>query len=139
MTKSYLLGVLHDATERKTTYRVAQKSCEYIELLARGIKLHGCSAWIYKEGRERDVYVVEFSKSVLNGFKLKTREDKIDYIRGYFDAEGGIAKDPRVAFYIYFAQKDLNDLLELKSYLEELGITCGKVHNPSKKADPYYW
>jgi len=40
---------------------------------------------------------------------------------------------------LYFAQKDLSDLQEVKSYLEELGIVCGKIHNPSKKADPEYW
>ncbi len=42
-------------------------------------------------------------------------------------------------YYLYFAQKDLSDLQEVKSYLEELGIVCGKMHNPSKKADPEYW
>jgi hypothetical protein len=44
-----------------------------------------------------------------------------------------------VRFYIYFAQKDLQDLNKVKNYLEELGIECGKVHNPSKRIDPNYW
>jgi hypothetical protein len=38
MTKAYLLGVLHDATERKTTYRIAQKSRKYIDFLVREIE-----------------------------------------------------------------------------------------------------
>jgi hypothetical protein len=127
MTEAYLLGALHDATERKTTYRIAQKSKAYIEFLAKGIKSLGRKAWMYREGKSRNLYVVEFSKSLLKGAKIRFRQDKIDYIRGYFDAEGGIARNPKVRYYLYFAQK------------EELGIACGKVHNPSKKVDPRYW
>lgn len=139
MTKAYLLGALHDATERKTTYRIAQKSEAYVEFLAEGIRSLGRKAWMYKEGKSRNLYVVEFSKSLLKDTKIRSRQDKVDYLRGYFDAEGGVARDPRVRYYLYFAQKDLSDLQEVKSYLEELGIVCGKIHNPSKKVDPGYW
>ena len=139
MTKAYLLGALHDATERKNTYRISQKSSGYVEFLAKGIQSLGRKAWTYKEGKTRDVYVVEFSKSLLKGTKIRSRQNKIDYIRGYFDTEGGIAKNPKVRYYLYFAQKDLNDLREVKGYLEELKIVCGKIHNPSKKVDPDYW
>ncbi len=139
MTKAYLLGALHDATERKTTYRIAQKSTEYVEFLAEGIKSLGRKAWTYREGKSRNLYIVEFSKSLLKGAKIRSRQDKIDYIRGYFDAEGGIARNPKVRYYLYFAQKDLSDLQEVKDYLEELGIACGKIHNPSKRVDPDYW
>jgi DNA-binding transcriptional regulator WhiA len=139
MTKAYLLGALHDATRRKTTYRIAQKSKEYIEFLAEGIKSLGRKAWIYKEGKLRNLHVVEFSKSLLKEAKIRTRQDKIDYIRGYFDAEGGIARNLKVRYYLYFAQKDLSDLRELKGFFNDLGIACGKIHNPSRKADPNYW
>lgn len=139
MTKAYLLGALHDATERKTTYRIAQKSKVYIKLLAEGIKSLGQKAWVYQEGKTRNLYIVEFSKSFLRGVKINSRQDKIDYVRGYFDAEGGVARDLKVDYYLYFAQKDFNDLRQVKQYLEELGIACGKIHNPSKKADPDYW
>jgi hypothetical protein len=139
LTKAYLLGALHDATERKTTYRISQKSKEYVELIAKGIMALGRKAWVYQEGQNRNVYVVEFSKSILNGFKLKTQQDKVDYIRGYFDTEGGIAKSKRVRYYIYFAQKDRKDLEEVKRYLEELKLNCGKTHNPSKRVDPDYF
>ena len=27
----------------------------------------------------------------------------------------------------------------MKSYLEELGISCGAIHNPSRKVDSHYW
>lgn len=139
MTKTYLLGALHDATERKTTYRISQKSKRYIDFLARGIRKLGRNAWVYQEGKTRELFIVEFSKSLLIGVKIKTKQDKIDYIRGYFDTEGGIARSLKVRYYIYFAQKNLTDLKEVKKYLEELNISCGKIHNPSRSADPNYW
>lgn len=139
LTIAYLLGVLHDSTERKTTYRISQKSEKFVRLIAQGIKNLGRKSWVYREGKTRDVYVVEFSKSLLKGFRITTRQDKVDYIRGYFDAEGGITKSTKVRYYIYFCQKDKKDLEQVKSYLEELSISCGAIHNPSKKVDPHYW
>ncbi len=139
MTKAYLLGALHDATERKTTYRISQKSKEYVKFIAKGIKALGRKAWVYREGKDRNVYVVEFSKSWLKGFKLKTLKQKVDYIRGYFDTEGGITKSIKVRYYIYFAQKDRKDLSQVRSYLKDLKISCGKIHNPSKRVDPDYF
>jgi len=139
MTKAYLLGALHDATERKNTYRIAQKSKTYIKFLAKGIKSLGKSAWIYQEGRSRKLFIVEFSKSLLKDTKIENWQDKIDYVRGYFDAEGGVSRSAKVNYYLYFAQKNLDDLKEVKIYLKELGIYCGQLHNPSKKVDPHYW
>ena len=83
--------------------------------------------------------MVEFSKSLLKDFKIKTKQDKVDYIRGYFDAEGGITKSTKVRYYLYFCQKDKKDLQQVKLYLEEFGINCGAIHNPSQKVDPNYW
>lgn len=139
ITIAYLLGVLHDATERKTTFRISSKSQEYCLLLKNEIMRLGRKAWVYKEGRDRNVWIVEFSKSLLINAKIISMQDKIDYVRGYFDTEGGISKSKSVRYYIYFAQKDKNDLMQVKSYLEEFGIFCGKLHNPSKKVDPNYW
>lgn len=70
---------------------------------------------------------------------MKTDKDKIDYIRGYFDAEGGVARTGKVRYYLYFAQKNLSDLTQVRNYLMEQSIACGKIHNPSKKVDPNYW
>ena len=139
MTKAYLLGVLHDATTRKTTFRISQKSKKYIDYLAKGIKSLGGSAWTYKEGKNRQVYIVEFSRSFLLNITIQSINDKIDYVRGYFDTDGGIAKQSTVRYYIYFAQKNLDDLVEVKNYLQELKIVCGKIHNPSRNVDPNYW
>ena len=139
VTKSYLLGALHDGTSRKTTYRISQKNLEYINLLAKGIKKFGKSAWVYREGKTRDLYVVEFSKSLISGTIIISGNEKIDYVRGYFDAEGGIAHSSKVRYYLYFCQRNLADLKQVKAYLEELGISCGVIHNPSRKIDPNYW
>lgn len=139
ISKCYLLGILHDSTVRKTTYRVATKNHDFAEVLKSGIKLFGRSAWIYKEGKNRNLWIVEFSKSLLNGEKIISKQNKLDYIRGYFDAEGGIAKDPNIRFYLYFCQKNRNSLIEVKKYLSEFGIQSGVIHNPSKKVDSEYW
>ena len=139
LTKAYLLGLLHDATETKYTFRIAQNNREFTKTIQNGILALGYKAWVYKEGKNRNVFVTEFSKKLLDEFVIKTLEDKKDYIRGYFDAEGGIAKNANVRFYLYFAQKNLNDLREVKRYLSDINIQCGKTHNPSKRVDPHYW
>ena len=139
ISKCYLLGVLHDATVRKTTYRIATKSNDFAKVLKSGIKILGSRAWIYKEGKNRNLWIVEFSKSLLRDVKLKSKQNRIDFIRGFFDAEGGIAKEPKIRFYLYFCQKNKKVLLIIKKYLSDLGIKSGVIHNPSKKIDPDYW
>ncbi|OGC56609.1 hypothetical protein A3H26_01815 [candidate division WWE3 bacterium RIFCSPLOWO2_12_FULL_36_10] len=139
ITKSYLLGILHDATERKYTFRISQKSEEYIKFLSRGIEELGYSAWTYREGKTRNVYIVEFSKRLLEDVNLENLEDKRDYIRGYFDAEGSVPKDSNSRYYVYFSQKNLKDLSILQSYMFEFGLDCGRIHIPSQKVDPDYF
>ena len=130
--------MLHDSTEREYTYRISQNNRELIRKLSSIIDDLGFNSWIYEEGN-RGVHVVEFSKQILKGFEIKSKLEKRDYIRGYFDAEGGIPKSPSVRFYIYFAQKDKKDLEEVKNFLGEHDISTGKIHRPSKKAKPDYW
>ncbi|MFQ6129262.1 MAG: LAGLIDADG family homing endonuclease [Candidatus Hadarchaeaceae archaeon] len=139
MTKAYLLGVIHDATERKYTYRLSQKNESFIKFIAGIIRKMGHNAWTYKEGKTRQVYVVEFAKSILRGIRIKNKRQKKDYIRGYFDAEGSVPKTSEAELYIYFAQKNISDLRQVQRYLESLDVKCGKIHNPSKRADPNYW
>jgi hypothetical protein len=139
VTKAYLLGLIHDATERKLTFRIAQKNEGFLHFLAKEISLLGIKAWIYKEGKTRQVWILEFSKKHLTGIKLETKKDKIDYLRGYFDAEGGIAKDPKVRFYLYYCQKNFEEMIQVKSMLEDLKISCGAIHNPNRERDPDFW
>jgi len=137
--KAYLLGAIHDATERKLTFRISQKYKTYPMFIKKLLGRVGKKAWVYKEGKDRKVYIVEFSKSFLNGPKINSLEEKKYYIKGYFDSEGGITKNPSLRFYIYFAQKDKADLEEVRNFLLELGISCGVIHNPSRRIDPNYW
>lgn len=139
ITKAYLLGMLHDGTKHKTTYRIAQKGESFAKMLSLGIKRLGGRAWVYQEGKRRDVYITEFSQSLLHRVIINTNQEKLDYVRGYFDAEGGIPRSSNVRFYIYFAQKNFDDLKQVKTILEEFNIHTGVIHNPSKNIDPKYW
>ena len=130
---------MHDGTVRPRTLRISQREQGYVLSLKRRIIAVGGRAWTYKEGRERHVHVVEFSRNFLDGHRIRTGQDVIHYVRGYFDAEGGIAASPRVAPYVYFAQKDRNDLHRLRVFVTGLGISCGQIHNPSVRVDPDYW
>lgn len=58
ISKAYILGALHDGTERRLTFRICQKSEEYIDLLARGVRSFGGNAWTYKEGKTRRLYYI---------------------------------------------------------------------------------
>ena len=57
------------------------------------LKEVGENSWIYREGKERSVYVLETaSKKLSMDFdlnSLNTEDQKIACLRGYFDAEGG--------------------------------------------------
>ena len=138
MSKAYLLGALHDGCETRYTYRISQKYEEYVKDVANLVKSTGYGAWTYREGN-RNVFVVEFSKSALSGFEITSIQDKADYARGYFDAEGSVPIKENARMYIYFCQKNRKDLEEVKAFLRELGISCGVTHNPSPKKDPDYW
>ena len=139
ITKAYLLGLIHDATKRKTTYRIAQKNADFLKKVSGQMKFLGINSWIYREGKSRNVWILEFSSKFLDGTKIVNKQNRIDYLRGYFDAEGGIAKLPSVRFYLYYCQKNKQELVQLKSYLKTLGISCGVIHNPSRLRDPDFW
>lgn len=61
------------------------------------------------------------------------------FARGYFDAEGGVPVQQSSRFYIQLVQKDHSDLDRLRRILEQAGICCGRLHNPSRRSDPDYW
>lgn len=139
ITKPYLLGLMHDSTKSRYTYRLCQKSLSFLETIRLGIHNMGSKAWIYKEGKNRYVYVLEFARSLLKDVAVSSQRDKIDYIRGYFDAEGSVPRNLSARYYIYFCQKSYSDLEQVQKYLSEFGIACGKIHVPSKNVDPNYF
>ena len=143
--KAYLLGALHDGTfSCNKRFRFSQKGIEWLKVLQNFLKNLGYNSWIYKEGKNRnEMYILEtlakFLDFKFNPLKLKSKKEKISYLRGFFDAEGGIPKNKRDDFYIQLVQNEKSKLIKLKNILNNLDINTGKIHNPSKKVDPDYW
>ena len=145
ITIAYLQGILGDATYNRIhkTHRISQANRDWLEKIKDMLSGIGYKSWIYKEGKNRNVYVLETTSKELSldfdPMKLQSDAEKIAYVRGYFDAEGGTAHDEKVRFYLQFAEKNKDRLEKVKNLLEGLGIDCGRVHCPSQKVDPYYW
>ena len=141
--KAYLLGALHDATfSSNRRFRFSQKGTKWLKLLKSLLKKIGYNSWIYREGKNRSVYVLEtlapFLDFKFNPLKFASKIEKINYLKGFFDAEGGIPKNNK-KFYIQLVQSDREKLRKLKNLLKELKIETGNIHNPSKRIDPDYW
>ena len=118
--RAYLLGALHDGSlNKKKRFRITQKGKGWLEILKILLKQIGYNSWIYKEGRERKVYALETLANFLdfefNPLKLRKSGEKIGYIRGFFDAEGGIPKKTKDRFYIQLVQNDKDKLEKLKN------------------------
>lgn len=136
--RCYLLGAMHDGTRHGTTLRIGQREEAYVLFLKALIEGCGGKAWTYREGKERNLFIVEFSASFLGVVHIRSLEDRMHYARGYFDAEGGVPSTSE-GRYLYFAQKDRQDLARLRTILLGLGLCCGRLHNPSRAEDPDYW
>jgi hypothetical protein len=145
VTEAYLLGALHDGTYnvRRKTHRFSQSNIGWLRILKQQLALAGYKGWIYKEGKTRGVYVLETSAKFLdisfNPQNLATLDEKIAYIRGFFDAEGGIPRQLSARFYIQLVQKDRSKLEWIHTELKGIGINCGVIHIPSKRIDPDYF
>ena len=140
---AYLNGALHDASLNKgKRFRFVQKYVDWLEKLKKLLEEIGYRSWIYKEGKNRNLYVLETLCKELNfAFNpnnLKTDREKIMYLRGFFDAEGGVPRIPG-RFYVQLVQKDYQKIAAIKQLLIDLKIESGKIHNPSHKVDPNYW
>jgi hypothetical protein len=143
--QAYLQGALHDGTRSGLhhTHRFSQKGTEWLSRLAAILAAFGHRSWMYQEGKARTVFVLETSASFLDvDFDpdcLSSQQEQMAYVRGYFDAEGGLPQSPEARFYIQLTQKDRAELEKVKQILETLGIACGKMHNPSARIDPDSW
>lgn len=137
--RAYLLGALHDATISRLhrTVRFGQSNRDWLESLSILLEGLGRRSWIYREGRNREFWVLETSASWLK--EASAVDDSLAYARGYFDAEGGVPRDPDARFYIQFVQKNRPDIEQLRGVLIEAGIRCGRLHNPSRSVDPDLW
>jgi intein-encoded DNA endonuclease-like protein len=143
--EAYLQGALHDGTRSRIhkTHRISQKGTDWLGLLQAILRAIGHKSWVYREGKTRDVYVLETCAEFLDidydPDRLTTIGERLAYVRGYFDAEGGLPRSSRVRFYIQFSQKDRQELDKVKAILESQGIACGDTHNPSCRMDAGYW
>lgn len=63
----------------------------------------------------------------------------VSFVRGYFDAEGGMPRVARARLYLQLSQKNRAGLETLIEILEHEGIACGRLHQPSIAVDPDYW
>ena len=144
-TKAYLQGALHDGTfnHYNKRFRYCQAGTDWLNILRDCLKITGYNSWIYREGKTRNVFVLEtlaeFLNIAFNPLLLKTIGERKAYLRGFFDAEGGIPRNPNARFYIQLVQNDKEKLVKLKTLLNELEIITGVIHNPSKAVDPDYF
>ena len=143
--QAYLQGALHDGTrsDLHNTHRISQKGIGWLSQLSSLLAEMGHKSWMYREGKTREVYVLETTAHFLDTDYdpdlLVTDAERIAYVRGYFDAEGGLPRSPEARLYIQFTQKDRSELEQVKTILESMGIECGEVHTPSAEVDPDYW
>jgi hypothetical protein len=139
---SYLFGAAHDATisPRHNTVRFGQADVDWLDVPRLLLKERGQKAWMYREGSARRFWVLETSaRWFADRPACSTPEERRAYARGYFDAEGGIPRNVAARFYIQFVQKDRADIVNLRTILEEEGVACGKLHQPSRATDHPVW
>jgi len=134
----YLDGASRDGTFSRLhrTLRISQKGLEWLLVLQGALERLGARSWHYREGT-RDVWTLE--TCWMGSCQPCAPAEAAAFARGYFDAEGGVPRSPDARFYVQFVQKDLQDLSRVRTDLESLGLSCGRLHNPSVAVDPHYW
>jgi hypothetical protein len=143
--EAYLQGALHDAT-RSTLHRsirFCQSEPSWLDLVGTALSLLGHRSWMYREGRARNLWVLETTARFLSldfdPLPLIGTPHGLSYVRGYFDTDGGMPRNPIARLYLQLCQKDRGSLESVVEILESWTILCGRVHNPSVGVDPTYW
>lgn len=142
--EAYLVGASHDGTwnQQHKTFRFTQREREWLELIQGLLGILDRHSWLYREGKQRSVWALETTYRPQSDVWHRLphqRHEWIGYIRGFFDAEGGIPKNATSRFYVQFVQKNREKLEAIRLQLGKLGISSGVVHNPSRRVDPEYW
>ena len=137
---AYLSGAARDGTfsRRHNTWRLSQRSEEWLRDIRAILNRLGAKGWIYRES-QRSVWTLETTFDLAPFSYPKSSRTRRAFARGYFDAEGGVPREKTARFYVQFCQKNLADLAVVHSSLEKEGISCGRLHNPSMRVDPEYW
>lgn len=136
--RSYLAGASRDGTFSRlhNTLRISQKGAEWLEVLKAALEKLGARSWMYQE-TGRQVWTLE--TRWWDPGAPRSPSELVAFTRGYFDAEGGVPRCLDARFYIQLVQKDFDDLYAVRTGLVDLGVECGKMHNPSVRVDPEYW
>jgi hypothetical protein len=124
---SYFMGALRDGTfnRRHGTWRLSHKNTDWLGLVQLVLERLGARGWIYREGKDRSVWVLETCLRSSSGRPIsEERHENAAFIRGYFDAEGGIPLNSSARFYIQPAQKNKEDLEDLRRRMLKLGLMC---------------
>ena len=143
--EAYLQGALRDATwsARHRTHRFSQSNRDWLLVVEDALGLLGHRGWIYREGKTRNVWVLETTAKFLtldyDPLDLVRSPSASSYVRGYFDTDGGIPRNANARLYIQLCQKDRQSLEKVVRLLQAGSICCGRIHNPSVRADPTYW
>lgn len=137
---AYLSGASRDGTFNRVhrTYRITQRDRRWLEVLQVVLDRLGRRGWLYQEGT-RQVWALETTFKVGEPLDLSSSSQECAFVRGYFDAEGGVPRRFDDRFYVQFVQKDFTDLERVRNVLNRLAIECGRLHNPSERVDPNYW
>jgi intein-encoded DNA endonuclease-like protein len=140
---AYVHGAMHDGSlNKRKRVRIVQRNKTWLEIIRNLLQTIGIHSWIYREGKTRSLYALETVSKELDfkfdPLRLETKQEQVMYLRGFFDAEGGVPRNGK-RFYIQFTQKDYGKMCAIKKTLGDIGIESGKVHNPSKRVDPNYW
>lgn len=142
---AYLQGAIHDGTfsRRHRSWRIAQSNITWLELLRQLLAELGHRGWIYREGKNRSVSVLETTAKFLSAefdpLTMPSCDEQLAYVRGVFDAEGGFPRSASHWLYIQFGLINRPRLIAIRSLLEANGIECGVIHVPSKRAQPDYY
>jgi hypothetical protein len=143
--EAYLQGALCDGTHSALhgTHRIGQSDPEWLRTLRFMLDCLGHRAWMYREGRNRNFWILETTAAFLS-----TKYDPrplvgslaaLHYVRGYFDSDGGMPRCPTARLYLQFVQKDRQSLEVVANLMESWDIRCGRIHNPSPRVVPDYW
>ncbi len=100
-TRAYLLGALRDGTFNRFhgTIRISQSDRRWLEGLRELFSKLGSRSWIYREGK-RSVWVVETTHRLDGEDEIFGSKERAAFVRGYFDAEGGIPRKREDRFYV---------------------------------------
>jgi len=142
--EAYLQGALRDGTYSAlhNTHRFCQSREDWLDVLGMALSMLGHRSWKYREGRKRALWVLETTAKFLDldfdPTPLIGTPNGLLYVRGYFDADGGMPKDAGARMYVQLCQKNKASIEMVATILGSWKVECGRVHNPSVRADPNY-